>query len=241
MSRSNRGRIRGVRISETDGVRRLANEETTCVCTPLIFGRYSPAARPDEAYINTLSAWSRGPSGVRLLNRLRHFLLWLIPIAVGLATVIIVWTLADSYPNDAATRWTAIGVVLAGGALLIALFGLPVAISQLFAVRRDLDQITGISDLERQLIGLIEEGALIALGMHDMEEGHLLDFVAHGLTVGTYADWVEKVGAFIRTNGGHAGRAEQYLFQLAGRGKPAHEELEIRLAYLRDNVTPKVR
>jgi hypothetical protein len=211
------------------------------VRTPLIFGRYLPAARPDEAYIKTLLAWSRRPSGVRMLNRWQHALLWVIPIAVGAATVVVVWILADSYARDTATRWTAIGAVLVGAALLIALFGLPVAISQLFAVKRDLDLITGISNVERELIGHIEEGALIALSMHDLEEGHLLDFVSQGLSVGTYPDWVEKVGEFIRTNGGHAGPAEQYLFQLAGRGKLAHEELEIRLAYLRDNVLPKVR
>jgi len=211
------------------------------VRTPLIFGRYLPAARPDEAYITTLVAWSRGPSGLRFMNQLRHGLLWALPSAVGVATVIILCVLSNSYPHDAATRWTAIGAVLAGAALVIALLGLPVAISQLFAVKRDLDQITGISDVERELIGKIEEGAIIALSMHDMEEGHLLDFVSRGLTVGTYPDWVENVEQFIRRNGGHAGPAEQYLFELAGRGEPARQELETKLVYLRDNVLPKVR
>ncbi len=64
----------------------------------------------------------------------------ILPIALLLATVGAVVIVSKSY-TDSIHRWTAIGAILTGAALLAAVVGLPIALYQLFAVERDLAQL----------------------------------------------------------------------------------------------------
>jgi hypothetical protein len=98
---------------------------------------------------------SGGASSLRcaMLTTRRKVLLFGLPIALVLATTVILVHLATGYKHDAATKWTAIAAVLAGAALAAAVVGLPVGLFQLFAVERDLARLRLVSEGHLQELG----------------------------------------------------------------------------------------
>ena len=81
-----------------------------------------------------------------MLTTRRKLLLFGLPIALVVATTVILVHLATGYKHDSATKWTAIAAVLAGAGLAAALVGLPVGLFQLFAVERDLARLRLVSE-----------------------------------------------------------------------------------------------
>ena len=143
----------------------------------------------------------------------------------------------------AGTRWAAVGAVLAGGALYIATFGLPLAIQQLVAVERDLARLTRASETEDQLLEHMRRGTALALQWREPHPegvaGDLLFQIEEGLvTVPTYEDWIRDGAALIRET---TDVTEERFFLLAGADAQPRDQLDAKLAYIRNDLMPKVR
>ncbi len=94
------------------------------------------------------------------MSRSRWFLLVTLPIALGGVTIAAIVVIATSY-SDSNHRWTAIAAILTGAALLAALVGLPIALYQLFAVERDIQQLNLVPSMHyNQLRGLLEDAQI---------------------------------------------------------------------------------
>jgi hypothetical protein len=166
-------------------------------------------------------------------------------IVGGVATGVV---LAAGY-HDAAARWTAIGAILAGGALAVAAIGVPVAIAQLVSVERDLARLTTASEGERELQACPRRGTELALmieGSRIMQQlGPSATFQMISRARGDAGEAIDQLLIWTEATGSSIGRVtdetEERFFHLAGRGKPWIEEINAKLAFIRSDVMPNVR
>jgi hypothetical protein len=134
--------------------------------------------------------------------------------------------------HDPAVRWTAVGAILAGVALLAAAIGLPIALTQLVAVQQDLDRLTRATDMERELQQHMVDGTNLARRMR----GKLPAGSAN--LVDDFDNWSQRVAYLI---GYSTDEVEKNMFDLAGAHQQTVHELEAKIAYVRNDLMPKVR
>jgi hypothetical protein len=138
----------------------------------------------------------------------------------------VVWT---SYPKDPATRWTAVAAIVAGVALFVAVIGLPLALLQLATVQEDLDRLTTATDMEKRLRDYLIDGSRLAREFLKISDNELR---------AQLYEWIEQVARVIRVN---TDEVEDNLFRLAGDGYEPVDELRSKIAFVRNDLMPKIR
>jgi hypothetical protein len=163
-----------------------------------------------------------------MLKTVRSQLLTGLILAVAAAGVgiVLVW----GY-HDPGVRWAAVGGILAGAAFLVAVIGVYIALTQLADVQRDLDRLTKATDAEKQLRAQLVEGSRF---LSSMPPGIRRQSAA----AGEFVTWSDTVATFIRA---HTDEAEENLFRSAGADAMAGDELKAKIAFMRDDLMPKIR
>jgi hypothetical protein len=161
-----------------------------------------------------------------------------LPLLLAVAVGVGVWQVWESY-HDLGTRWTAAGAVAAGGAFVAAVIGVPIALSQLFAVERDVARLTKAGDAEKKLLEQVRLGTFLAMRLHatsGQEAQPTAEEAPRG--VPDFASWVDQATSVIRQI---ADDNEGRMFHLAGAAAQPRDQLDAKLAYMRNDLWPKVR
>jgi hypothetical protein len=173
---------------------------------------------------------------VRALPRKALTLLtWSVPslLLFGVTTYVIVTNVLDVFHDNDSLKWTVIAAVLTGAALLVGLIGLPFAIYQLFSLDRDL---TRPMKLGEELKAFRLTGSQLQFRLHHPDTD---DQAARDTLADEFAQWVEDVATFIRTE--LDDEAEEHAFRFAGDKKSPKDQLDAKLLYIRNDIWPKVR
>lgn len=150
---------------------------------------------------------------------------WSLPSVVLLvATYFVIKHIVDTFP-DPTLRWTAIGAVLAGAALLVAAIGLPLALYQLVALDRDLGRPKELRD---RLIQYRRSGQIIRSHLLQWEGEKWHDDRKH---------WIEDLARFLIAE---LGDDEADDFRHTGGSFGPTDELDAKFQYIRDDLLPKV-
>lgn len=148
--------------------------------------------------------------------------------AIFLATIgAVAWHLLRVYNASPATKWTAVGALFAGAALIVAAVGLPLAVTQLFTLEREVNRASGLVD---KLKPLRRDGLALR---EQLRTGEIAD---SGPEV---KEWVERVVNYLLTDLGDDVEADTFK-QEGKRQGPGYNEITAKLAWLRDNLLPKV-
>ena len=168
----------------------------------------------------------------------------LLLVATGILLLVVaaVWRVWTEY-SDPALRWTAVGGVLAGGAFLTAIVGVPAAVYQLFTVEQEVARFTTVTEAEKKLLRQLDRGLVVAELVHaGPDGGNLLDYAVDTLqdedAPTDFHGWVDQTASVIAEI---ADETEVRLFRFTARQVQPADQVGPKISYLRNDLWPKVR
>jgi hypothetical protein len=127
--------------------------------------------------------------------------------------------------HDAATRWTAVGAILAGVALLAAVVGVPFAFASYFKLQDEVKVLAGRAEVKAELRRCAKDGlALLAAWDHDEAPEY-------------YREWVEETEATIARL---AGDEYRLAFRAAAGSRSGDNALSHQCDYLMNYLIPSL-
>jgi hypothetical protein len=141
-------------------------------------------------------------------------------------TGILAFHFYDHY-KDRALKWTAIAGVFGGAAVLAAAIGVPIALTQLFALERDLSR-------SNHLVERLKSFRLEGLALNKQLRAGNIPWGAADVN-----HWIDGVASFLVTD--VKDEAEEETFRQEGQTTPGWQEIAAKLAWLRNDLLPKVR